>query len=264
MKKIFFSIGLSLLCIALYAQEQSTLMLSNGLKFLGTPYIAHTLDVNSQESLVINCDEVDCTTFVEYALAMTLAAENVNTINENDFIAWVQKIRYRDGKIDGYASRLHYLSDWIQNGVCQGFLTDVTYKQSPHMLRKEINYMSTHPNLYKQLLRSAQDMNKIKAIEKNLSEKEIHYLPKDKLPINGLPWIQNGDILAITTNTPGLDICHVGIAFYVQGKLCLLHASSSEKKVLVSCIALSHMMKSNEKWTGLRVIRVKKAGKTEH
>lgn len=249
---------LSLCSITLLAQEQSTLMLSNGLTFLGTPYVANTLDVNPQEELVINCDEVDCTTFVEYALAMTLAAENVNSINENDFIAWVQKIRYRDGKINGYPSRLHYFSDWIENGIRYGYLTDITSKQSPYIMKSEINFMSSHPELYKQLTDSPQNLAEIKDIEQSLSEKEVRYLPKEKLPINGLPWIQNGDIIAITTNIPGLDICHVGIAFYIQGKLCLLHASSSEEKVLVSRIALAYMMKSNEKWTGIRVIRAKK------
>ena len=42
----------------------------------------------------------------------------------------LQKIRYRDGVIDGYTSRLHYTSDWIENGVRQGFLEDVTAQNS--------------------------------------------------------------------------------------------------------------------------------------
>ena len=37
----------------------------------------------------------------------------------------------------------------------------------------------------------------------------------------------NGDIIAITTKMPGLDIAHVGIAEYKEGKLHLLHASST-------------------------------------
>lgn len=47
-------------------------MLSNGIKYLDVPYVAHTLEADGPEELVINCDEVDCTTLVEYVLAETL------------------------------------------------------------------------------------------------------------------------------------------------------------------------------------------------
>lgn len=36
-------------------------------------YVAHTLEVNDEEKLVVNFDEVDCTTFVEYVLALSLS-----------------------------------------------------------------------------------------------------------------------------------------------------------------------------------------------
>lgn len=48
-------------------------MLKYGLSFLKTPYVAHTLEVNDEEKLVVNFDEVDCTTFVEYVLALSLS-----------------------------------------------------------------------------------------------------------------------------------------------------------------------------------------------
>ena len=48
--------------------------------------------------------------------------------------------------------------------------------------------------------------------EKAISGKVVHWLPKSELPEAGLPWIMNGDIIAITTKMPGLDIAHVGIA----------------------------------------------------
>lgn len=118
--------------------------------------------------------------------------------------------------------------------------------------------MSSHPELYKQLSNSPQNVAKMKEIEKSLNGQEFHYVPKDQLPFNGLPWIKNGDIIAITTNTPGLDVAHMGIAFYIDGKLCLLHASSKEKKVMVSKVALGQMLQSNDNWTGIRVLRMKK------
>ena len=55
------------------AQETDNAMQKYGLNFLKTPYVAHTLEVNEEEKLVVNFDEVDCTTFVEYVLALALS-----------------------------------------------------------------------------------------------------------------------------------------------------------------------------------------------
>ena len=219
-------------------------MLSNGIKYLDVPYVAHTLEADGPEELVINCDEVDCTTLVEYVLAETLTPKLADgDISESAFADNLQKIRYRDGKIDGYTSRLHYIADWINNGVRNGFLQDVTGAMSPDTERLSISYMSSHPQLYKQLANSPENVAKMKKIEQSLSGKEVHYLPKAKLPADGLPW---------------MDVAHMGIAFYADSKLLLVHASSTDKKVVVSKVPLSQMLKDNNKWTGIRVLRMKK------
>ena len=48
----------------------SALMIEVGLFFLETPYVAHTLE-RSEEQLVIDLREMDCTTFAEYCLAIS-------------------------------------------------------------------------------------------------------------------------------------------------------------------------------------------------
>ena len=234
-------------------------MLSNGIKYLDIPYVAHTLEAEGPEELIINCDEVDCTTFVEYVLAETLTTKMEDgDVSETAFGEKLQNIRYRNGKIDGYASRLHYNTDWVDNGIRKGFLEDITAKMSSDTEKLSIFYMSSRPQQYMHLANSAENVAKIKETERALSGKIIHYLPKQKLPAEGLPWIKDGDIIAITTNIPGLDVVHMGIAFYADGKLTLLHASSTEKKVVVSKVTLSQLLKENDKWTGIRVIRAKK------
>ena len=66
------------------AQETDNAMLKYGLNFLKTPYVAHTLEVNEEEKLVVNFDEVDCTTFVEYVLALALSPVKNGTIDNAD------------------------------------------------------------------------------------------------------------------------------------------------------------------------------------
>lgn len=100
--------------------------------------------------------------------------------------------------------------------------------------------------------------------EKAISGKVVHWLPKSELPEAGLPWIMNGDIIAITTKMPGLDIAHVGIAEYKEGKLHLLHASSTLGKVVVSDEPLNHMLNNNKSWTGIRVVRMSHSKITDY
>lgn len=253
-----FIVAACLLSGPAMAQQEKNLMLSNAQTFIDTPYVPNTLEIDDAENLVINCDEVDCTTFVEYVLAMSLCSEQGKDMSEGEFAGNLQRIRYRDGKIDGYTSRLHYIADWIENGVRGGFMEDVTAVNSPYTQTLNLSYMSTHPKDYKQLANSETNVSKMAGYEKALTGQEIHWLPKDMLPSTGLPWIKNGDIIAITTNTPDLDVSHMGIAIYVKDNLCLLHASSDKGKVLVDKNTLSRLLKHNDKWTGIRVIRMKK------
>lgn len=105
------SIIISLITVMAFAQQpvestsnESDPMLRIGKSYLGTRYVANTLDRNEVEQLVINTKEVDCLTFVEYTLAQALGSSFADNL---------QRIRYRDGIINGYPSRLHYTSDWI-------------------------------------------------------------------------------------------------------------------------------------------------------
>ena len=87
---------------------------------LDKPYVAHTLE-GEQEMLTINIDELDCTTFVEtlYALARTTLDKRYSW---RDYAHNLESIRYRGGEIKGYASRLHYISDWIIDNNHRGNL----------------------------------------------------------------------------------------------------------------------------------------------
>lgn len=259
-----FSAILALGCLLLgsasaMAQRDNHPMVSKGLRYLNTPYVAHTLEIDpANEDLVVNCDEVDCTTFVEYVLAEAICSKMANgEISEGQFADNLIKIRYRNGEIKGYTSRLHYIAEWVNNGVKQGVIEDVAATNSRFTMKTNLSFMSSHPELYPQLANSPANVATMKQIEEALNGFEFHYVPQEQLPNGGLSWIKNGDIIAITTNIPGLDVAHMGIAMYVDNKLTLLHASSVEKKVVISTLSLAQMLKNNAKWTGIRVLRMK-------
>ena len=54
-------------------RETSVLWLAR--QFLGVPYVAHTLEVNDDERLVVNTRQLDCTTVVETVTALKLCAQ---------------------------------------------------------------------------------------------------------------------------------------------------------------------------------------------
>ena len=139
-------------------------------------------------------------------------------------------------------------------------MEDVAAANSPDTVRLSLDFMSTHAKAYKHLESSPANIGKMEEIEKSLSGQVFHYIPKNKLPDNGFGWIKNGDIIAITTNIPGLDVVHLGLAYYERGVLKLLHASSTRKMVVVTQRPLAQMLKNNKKFTGIRVLRMKKDG----
>ena len=228
-------------------------MVAVGKTFLGTPYVAKTLEIGETETLVINLQGLDCTTFVENVLAFGLMLKNEETQFE-DYTENLETIRYKNGKLDGYASRLHYFSEWIANNEKKGLLKDITSEIGGKEITKEINFMSSHRDLYPFL---SDDVNyeKIRASEDYLNNKAICILPQDQIEANE-HLIKSGDIIALTTSINGLDITHTGIASREKdGRIHLLHASSSGE-VKVSDLSLVDYLKKVKNNTGIMVARM--------
>jgi len=227
-------------------------MVSVGKTFLGTPYVAKTLEIGESESLVINLSGMDCTTYVENVLAFSTLLKQ-DTMNFDSFAQTLENIRYKDGELDGYASRLHYFSEWIANNEKKGLLKDITPEIGGQEINKDINFMSTHRDLYP-FLQDEENFRKIQVSENYLNQKSICILPQDQIEANE-DQIKNGDIIALTTYIPGLDITHTGIASREKdGRIHLLHASSSGE-VKVSELPLVDYLKNIKKNSGIMVAR---------
>jgi hypothetical protein len=255
MKKVLI-ISLLAMTTGIAAQKPAgKLILNHGLSLLGTPYVAHTLERTAQEELFAGRSELDCMTFVETVLAMSLCTKEDGTFSEEHFAKQLQKIRYRGGVIDGYVSRLHYATDWVNDNIKKGIIRDITATHSQDTDTIRLSFMSSHPNNYKHLKNTPENVDRMAEIEKKLTGQVIHRIPKHKLPDEGFPWIKDGDIIMLTTNIDGLDVSHVGIAIRRNGMLHLLHASSTEKKVVVDQRTLRDQLAQSKHVTGVRVLR---------
>ena len=228
-------------------------------KLLGLPYVAHTLEVNRRERLVVNLRQLDCTTYVENVVALTMCARQ-KAYTFNAFCDNLRTIRYRGGFVPHYVKRLHYFTDWIEDNTAKGLCREVQAPVPPFTAVQDINvyYMSTYPEKYKMLKDNPEYVPQIAETEKALNKKSFRYVPKSAVKNSTLlrSTIKDGDILALTTTLKGLDIQHVGFAVWHDDGLHLLNASSLRRKVVEEPLTLYSYLQRQRTMTGVRVVRL--------
>lgn len=225
-----------------------------GRSFLNTDYEAFALEKEGKEQLVIHLTGLDCTTFLENTLTLSRCIKKQKTSFE-DYKNELTFIRYRHGKIDGYPSRLHYFSDWIYNNTKKEIVRDVTKEIGGKPIKFNVFYMSKNPDKYKHLTETHAFIPIIAKQERAINKREYYYIPKEKVE-QVENRIQNGDLIAITTNIKGLDIGHVGIAVKESdGRIHFLHAPLAGAKVQISEKPLPEYLTAIKKHTGIIVLR---------
>ena len=227
-------------------------------KLLSTPYVAHTLE-GDEELLTINIDELDCTTFIEslYALARTTMNGRYSW---RDYAANLENLRYRNGEMGDYSTRMHYISEWILNNSARGNLKEIT-ADLPHAdyLIKTIDFMTKHKDSYRSLKNDSAMVEKIKGYEMALRNHRMPYLKKSWLGDKAVKAaLRNGDFVGLVTKIEGLDISHLGIIHKDdKGEIYLLDASMSGGKVMLEEKNLrDHLSGSKSTCLGIRVFRI--------
>lgn len=226
-----------------------------GESFIGTDYLAKGLEADGDEQLVINLTGLDCTTLVENCLALSRCVKKGKT-SFDDYLSELQYIRYRDGVVDGYPSRLHYFSDWIINNIEKGVVEDETKELGGKPIQFNLNFMSTHPDSYRQLNENPDLIPIIEMQEEEISLREYYYIPKEEFSTKE-KCVRGGDIIAVTTTVDGLDIGHVGIAIEMDdGRIHLLHAPNVDKDVQITEEPLADYLMKYKRHSGVIVLKV--------
>jgi len=91
-------------------------------KFLGTPYTASPLGEGQGKDPdpLVRYDAVDCLTFVEQTIALSLAA------SPDAVVPLLTRIRY-EGETADYEARNHVMeAQWLPNNLKKGFLVELT------------------------------------------------------------------------------------------------------------------------------------------
>jgi hypothetical protein len=227
---------------------------------LGAPYAAATLehylaDGGSPEAepLTLHLDRFDCVSLVESALAVarTVAAPDAGW---DRFAREVERMRYRGGTRRGYDTRLHYFSEWIQDGERRGLLRDLGSELGAMPDERPLRFMSEHRGSYP-ALRDDATFAAIVQMERSLDCCPRNLIPKDRIP-EVTERLETGDVLAFATSIAGLDVTHTGFAYRSRdGVMRVLHAPLSGGVVQVSPGTVADYVNGLRSATGILAAR---------
>lgn len=230
-----------------------------GRGFVGARYTPGTLEAPGAERLIINLREFDCVTFVEHVLALVQFARHDGTAALQDaagararYERLLADLRYRDGRLDGYASRLHYFSDWLADHERRGMLRVLGDEIGTGTDARPITFMTAHVAAYAQLADSA--------VRRRIADHEATLGPRRMVPKSDVrrlePLLRDGDVLAMTSTLEGLDVAHVGFAVLVDGRPHLLNAPLVGKSVELSPLPLHEHLAARRSQSGVMVARL--------
>ncbi|MBM3258820.1 MAG: DUF1460 domain-containing protein [Candidatus Sericytochromatia bacterium] len=225
-----------------------------GMTFVGTPYVAGRLESAGPERLVCDLEALDCVTFVEVTLALATCLWRRDASLDEAFPRELARWRYRDGRVDGWSSRLHYASSWAAVHTGRAALSDVTVALGGTLQERSVSFMTEHPDRYPGL-----EIPANRAVlgdeERLLSARPEPCLPVRALAAPGLP-LAAGDIILVLSDRPGLDVQHLGVAVRRgHGPLAFLHAPRPGRKVSVAPGTMAEYLAAGRDVRGVRVLR---------
>lgn len=228
----------------------------------GSPYEPFMLEAylkaggspRTREPLALSLTRFDCVTLVEGCLAVARVARATGDPSWDRFAREVERMRYRVAKRSGYASRLHYFSEWIADGARRGLVRDLGPELDGERDARPLRFMTGHRASYPALADEAVFQN-IGRIERGLDAAERFVVPAARIgEVEGR--IATGDVLAFATSIEGLDVSHAAFAYRDRdGVLRVLHAPLSGGVVEVTRAALGEYVAGIRRCTGVMVAR---------
>src|SRR6185437_234932 len=94
-------------------------------------------------------------TLVESCLAVARLAGQSGEPTWEGFAREMERMRYRGGRREGYASRLHYFSEWLSDGARRGLVRDLGQELGGTPDPRPLRFMSEHRSSYPALASDA-------------------------------------------------------------------------------------------------------------
>jgi len=229
---------------------------------IGTPYEGFTLEgyiraggspVRS-EPLTLSLTEFDCVSLVEACLAIARVARGAAAPSWETFAREMERMRYRGGNRLGYASRLHYFSDWLHDSERRGLLRMMSGELGGVPDERPLRFMSANPDAYPAMA-YPEVRAEIAAMERTLDGSPRLVIGTERIP-EITDRLQSGDILAFATSIRGLDVTHSAFVYRdPEGIVRVLHAPLSGGVVEVTPTTLEQYVAAIRQSTGILVAR---------
>lgn len=229
---------------------------------IGTPYVAYTLEEYLKaggspmrtEPLTLSLTKFDCVSLVESCLAIARIARTDEAPAWQAFAREMERMRYRGGERQGYLSRLHYFSEWLDDNERRGLVRLLGQELGGVADRRPLRFMSEHRDAYPALAND-EVYHQLQEIERSLDGGVRWVIPKERIP-EVSDRIQTGDILAFATAIEGLDVTHSAFAYRDEsGVLRVLHAPLSGGEVEITRTTLPEYVANIRRSTGILVAR---------
>ena len=194
-----------------------------------------------------------------YLLFIPLSLALLDRYDPASLPAWLRKlrrVRYRGGKIDGYASRLHYSTDWLHEMCREGILRDMTRELGGIPFPGQVGLITATADKRPAFRDDTSQLSKMRAVERAINGREKLYIPRGRVTPELCQKIQDGDIILFTTDKKGLDTAHVGIACRRNGATRVMHASLGKREITVSQESLAGYLEKIPSHSGIIIARL--------
>jgi Protein of unknown function (DUF1460) len=236
-------------------------MVNMGLLLRETPYMGGTIEADFAHGEAEYCRAVltgvDCVSFYETMLA-TARVLKKGIVSWNNLIEELTFMRYRGGTLNGYASRLHYTSDWFADNERKGVVRNITQEVGAdgvaESLPVNVFFMSNNAKLYPALKAAPKLVSAIQQMEKRVNSEQHWFVPATSIALVA-PKLKSGDIVGLVTSKAGLDYAHTGLVYRDEAdEARFLHASLSRKKVILDS-TITDYVASVKTHRGITIVR---------
>lgn len=209
----------------------SSKMLPAARLLIGTPYSETTM-ADSVGSPVVDLHAFDQMGFLVSVAALAKTATGTSA-RWRDYARNLESLGWRKGVDKGFASRLIYGADWINDNYYRGNVKELTERGSnPIFKTKSLDYVTRHKDDYRALSDSV-NLEQMKMVEMGLRLYKIPHLKKEALGYKDIiSEMQDGDIIMLLSNEPDRDIYEVGILEMKNDGPHIIYASRVDGKVV--------------------------------
>jgi hypothetical protein len=184
------------------------------------------------ETLSVRLEDFQCVSLVESSLALARCIA-MRKPDAACFVRELEGVRYRGGKLDGFVSKLHYFDEWISDNAQRGRLHELSEGLGGKGMARPSDFVTRHAELYPPL-GELDVLSSMRAVEARLRASAAWGIGRDRVK-QAERGLESGDVIAILGPKAGLLVSHAALVYRDKaGKPHLLHASSSQHRVVVS------------------------------